>query len=69
LTGSRLLQRTTLVTQSSLRPWASLVVHHPAIVGFSLLKYQPMEHAMPNSHEIEAKSHSPVPQGYVLGVN
>ena len=26
-----------------------------------------MEHAMPNSQEIEAKSHSPVPQGYVLG--
>jgi hypothetical protein len=26
-----------------------------------------MEHAMPNSWEIEAKSHSPVPQGYVLG--
>jgi hypothetical protein len=26
-----------------------------------------MEHAKPNSQEIEAKSHSPVPQGYVLG--
>jgi hypothetical protein len=26
-----------------------------------------MEHAMPNSKEIEAKSHNPVPQGYVLG--
>jgi quercetin dioxygenase-like cupin family protein len=27
-----------------------------------------MEHAMPNSKEIEAKSHEPVAQGYVLGV-
>jgi quercetin dioxygenase-like cupin family protein len=26
-----------------------------------------MEHAMPNSKEIEAKSHNPVLQGYVLG--
>jgi quercetin dioxygenase-like cupin family protein len=26
-----------------------------------------MEHAMPNSKEIEAKSHKPVLQGYVLG--
>jgi quercetin dioxygenase-like cupin family protein len=26
-----------------------------------------MEHAMPNSKEIEAASHKPVPQGYVLG--
>jgi quercetin dioxygenase-like cupin family protein len=26
-----------------------------------------MEHAMPDSSEIEAKPHKPVPQGYVLG--
>jgi len=25
-----------------------------------------MEHATPNSKEIEARSHNPVPQGYVL---
>ena len=35
--------------------------------GLFIVEYQPMEHAMPNSQEIEAKSHSPVPQGYVLG--
>src|SRR3954471_20420060 len=34
---------------------------------FFIVKYRPMEHAMPNSKEIEAKSHKPVPQGYVLG--
>jgi hypothetical protein len=35
--------------------------------GFFIVEYRPMEHAMPNSKEIEAKSHNPVPQGYVLG--
>jgi hypothetical protein len=36
-------------------------------VALSLLNIGSMEHAMPNSKEIEAKSHKPVPQGYVLG--
>jgi quercetin dioxygenase-like cupin family protein len=35
--------------------------------GVFIVEYRPMEHAMPNSNEIEAKSHNPVPQGYVLG--
>jgi hypothetical protein len=35
--------------------------------GVFIVEYRPMEHAMPNSKEIEAKSHNPVPQGYVLG--
>ncbi|HEX3232145.1 MAG TPA: hypothetical protein VHQ95_24425, partial [Pyrinomonadaceae bacterium] len=41
--------------------------HHSAIVGFSMLNISQWSTAMPNSQEIEAKSHSPVPQGYVLG--
>jgi quercetin dioxygenase-like cupin family protein len=41
--------------------------HHSAIVGFSLLNISQWSTAMPNSQEIEAKSDSPVPQGYVLG--
>jgi len=36
-------------------------------VGFFIVEYRPMEHAMPNGKEIDAKSHKPVPQGYVLG--
>jgi quercetin dioxygenase-like cupin family protein len=35
--------------------------------GIFIVEYRPMEHAMPNSKEIEAKSHNPVPQSYVLG--
>jgi len=35
--------------------------------GVFIVEYRQMEHAMPNSKEIETKSHNPVPQGYVLG--
>ena len=35
--------------------------------GFLIVECRPMEHAMPNSKEIEATSHNPAPQGYVLG--
>jgi quercetin dioxygenase-like cupin family protein len=35
--------------------------------GVFIVENQPMEHAMPNSEEIKAKSHNPVPLGYVLG--
>jgi quercetin dioxygenase-like cupin family protein len=34
--------------------------------GVFIVEYRPMEHTMPDSNEIEAKSHDPVPQGYVL---
>jgi quercetin dioxygenase-like cupin family protein len=37
-------------------------MRHSAIVAFSL-----MEHAMPSSKGSGAKSHKPVPQGYMLG--
>ena len=32
-----------------------------------IVENRPMEHAMPNSKEIEAKSHNPMTQGYMLG--
>jgi hypothetical protein len=35
--------------------------------AFHCLNISQWSTAMPNSQEIEAKSHSPVPQGYVLG--
>jgi quercetin dioxygenase-like cupin family protein len=43
------------------------VAQHSAIVAFLLSNIGQWRLAMPNSKEIEATSHKPVPQGYVLG--